>query len=77
MFGFGSGTLPLLMASGIAANRLRRWTGLTQARFAAGALLVLAGTWTIAGAVPTHTPEAHTTLQGGDQGSHAHHDQAR
>jgi len=52
MAAFGAGTLPWLLAaalfSGVAAARLRRWSGLPRLRRAGGILLVGLGAWGLA-----------------------------
>lgn len=50
MASFGVGTLPALLATGVLASRLRAATRRAGLRRAAGAMLVLFGLWTIAGA---------------------------
>ena len=48
MAAFGAGTLPWLLAAGVAAARLRQWSGLQRLRRAGGILLVGLGAWGIA-----------------------------
>jgi uncharacterized protein len=48
MAAFGLGTLPWLLAAGVAAARLRGWRGMRFIRRAAGALLIGFGTWGLA-----------------------------
>jgi sulfite exporter TauE/SafE len=48
MAAFGLGTLPWLLAAGVAAARLRGWPGTPVLRRAAGALLIGFGTWGVA-----------------------------
>jgi sulfite exporter TauE/SafE len=48
MAAFGAGTLPWLLIAGVAAARLRQWTGVRVLRRAAGALLIGFGTWGLA-----------------------------
>jgi sulfite exporter TauE/SafE len=43
MAAFGAGTLPWLLSAGVAAAKLRGWTGLTTLRRLGGALLVALG----------------------------------
>jgi uncharacterized protein len=48
MAAFGAGTLPWLLAAGVAAARLRQWSGLAHLRRAGGFLLVGLGGWGVA-----------------------------
>jgi len=48
MAAFGAGTLPWLLAAGVAAARLRQWNGLQRLRRAGGILLVGLGAWGLA-----------------------------
>jgi len=48
MAAFGAGTLPWLFIAGVAAARLRRWTGLATLRRLGGALLIGLGGFGIA-----------------------------
>ncbi len=59
MFAFGLGTLPLMIASGIAADGLAGWANARHARRAAAVLLVTAGIWTMVGAMPMAGQGAH------------------
>lgn len=47
MGGFGLGTLPIMLASGLFATRLQRWRTHPRFRRLSGALLILFGVWTI------------------------------
>ena len=48
MAAFGAGTLPWLLAAGVASARLRQWSGLPRLRRAGGILLIGLGTWGVA-----------------------------
>lgn len=48
MAAFGMGTLPWLLAAGVAAARLRQWKGVSFIRRAVGALLIGLGGWGLA-----------------------------
>ena len=48
MLGFGAGTLPWLLAAGVAAARLRRWVAGAAGRVAAGAMVSGFGVWGLA-----------------------------
>lgn len=48
MLGFGAGTLPWLLAAGVAAARLRRWVAGAAGRVAAGAMVFGFGVWGLA-----------------------------
>lgn len=48
MLGFGVGTLPWLLAAGVAAARLRRWVAGAAGRVAAGAMVLGFGLWGLA-----------------------------
>ena len=48
MAAFGAGTLPWLLAAGVAAARLRQWRGLHSLRRASGIALVALGAWGLA-----------------------------
>ncbi len=65
MAGFGLGTLPMLVATGVFADRLRRLSNRTSTRRAAGALLVAFGVWTAGSAL--------LALVGGSPGHDHHH----
>ncbi len=65
MAGFGLGTLPMLVATGVFADRLRRISNRASTRRAAGALLVAFGLWTVGSAL--------LALAGGSPEGHAHH----
>ncbi len=64
MAGFGLGTLPMLVATGVFADRLRRISTRASTRRAAGALLVAFGLWTAGSAI--------LALTGGSPGGHDH-----
>ena len=49
MAAFGLGTLPLMLATGLAANRLRQWLQKPFTRQAAGLLVILFALWTLPG----------------------------
>jgi sulfite exporter TauE/SafE len=48
MLGFGLGTLPTLLAAGLAAGSLRAWVGRRAVRVAAGGLIAGFGAWGLA-----------------------------
>jgi sulfite exporter TauE/SafE len=60
MLAFGIGTLPWLLAAGMAATRLRGWLSQRAFRVAAGSLVLGFGVWGLAraGGLPTALREA-------------------
>lgn len=49
MLAFGVGTLPVLIATGLAAERLTRWLRLRAVRISGGLLVIAFGLWTLPG----------------------------
>jgi uncharacterized protein len=49
MLAFGLGTLPVLIASGLAAQRLNQWLRQRSVRMAGGVLVIIFGLWTLPG----------------------------
>jgi len=49
MLAFGLGTCPILVASGLAAERLNQWLRKQQVRQASGLLVILFGLWSLPG----------------------------
>jgi sulfite exporter TauE/SafE len=76
MLSFGLGTLPALVATGALASTLSRFTRSRGARWAAGALVVAFGVWTILGVFFTphaHHPAPHPQLEQEQRSEDAHH----
>ncbi|ACO78200.1 hypothetical protein AvCA_19930 [Azotobacter vinelandii CA] len=64
MLAFGLGTWPMLLATGLAAERLTAWLRQKHVRIASGLLVILFGFWTL--------PGPHQTWLTGHQGHAAH-----
>jgi sulfite exporter TauE/SafE len=73
MLGFGVGTLPALLLSGVLADQVKRFTQSRSLRSIAGILLIVFGLWTAYSALGHAGHAHHGTQDSSSEHQHHHH----